>query len=327
VTTVGITGATGVVGGALLHHLIGAGYDVRALVRNENAAALVARSGASPITGDLSDPASLDELARGCRWMFNVAGVNQMCVSDPTEMERVNVGAVRTVVEACRRGGVERLIHTSSAVTLGERRGSVGAEQSIHRGGFLSEYERTKFLGERLLFESAEGLDVVSVNPSSVQGPGRATGTGRIILDAINGKMPFLIDTHLSIVDIEDCARGHVLAAERGIAGERYVLSAPPITVEAAIDLVEEATGRDMRIRLLPPRLVEAVAGIALPLARIFKRDLPICSEMVRVMSFGHRYDGSRASRELGLDYRPPRETIERLVRWLESENLITPTE
>lgn len=322
-TSVGITGATGVVGGALLRHLVADGYEVRALARTPESAAMVAGLAVTPVFGDLGDPSSLAELTAGCRWVFNVAGVNSMCVDDPTIMEQTNIDGVRKIMEACRRSGVQRLVHTSSAVTLGEEKGSVGSEQSRHRGSFLSQYERTKLLGERVLFEEADGLDVVAVNPASVQGPGRSTGTARIIIDVISGKVPFLVNTSLSMVDIDDCARGHILVAERGVSGARYVLSGAPIGIKRALDIAAEAIGRPINPRLLSPRLVKLLSAVVLPAAKKFKPDLPICSEMLRVLTFGHRYDGSRATRELGLDYRPPEQTITRLIEWLDGEELL----
>lgn len=322
-TVVGITGATGVVGGALLRRLVADGYQVRALVRTTEAATLIAGSGAYPVLGDLGDSASMEELTTGCRWVFNVAGVNSMCVDDVTVMEKTNIDGVRKTMEACRRSGVERLVHTSSAVTLGEERGTVGSEQTKHRGSFLSEYERTKFLGERVLFGEAEELDVVAVNPSSVQGPGRSTGTGRIIIDVIRGKVPFLVNTPLSMVDIDDCAAGHILAAERGIPGARYVLSAPPIGIEKALTTAAEVVGRPLNPRMVSPWLVRGLSPVVVQMARWLNPDLPICAEMLRVLTFGHRYDGSRATQELGLVYRPPEQTITRLVEWLDGEGLL----
>jgi len=325
-TEIAITGSTGVVGMALLRLLTERGHNVKALIRSDAGEAIAVENGALPVRGDMLDPDSLNELVAGSRWVFNVAGINQLCVSDASAMERVNVESVGNLIAACRRGGVERLIHTSSAVTLGEEKGTVGNEDSPHRGRFLSKYERSKFYGERLLFEQAGDLDVVSVNPSSVQGPGRVTGTGKIILDVINGKLPFLVDSPLSIVDIDDCAQGHLLAASEGLPGQRYVLSAEPLRVAAALDFAGLAMGRQIDIRLLPPGLVRGLGTVILPVVGLFKRDLPFCPEMLRVMTFGHTYDGSRAERELGLSYRPAEDTINRLIGWFRSEGLIEPS-
>ncbi|MDH3189824.1 MAG: NAD-dependent epimerase/dehydratase family protein, partial [Acidimicrobiia bacterium] len=273
--------------------------------------------------GELADVASLERLAWGCEIFFNIAGVNQMCVRDPSSMERANVAGVDNAVDACLRSGVRRLVHTSSAVTLGERRGTVGNEGSLHRGSFLSEYERTKYLGEQALFAHKGDLEVVSVNPSSVQGPGRATGTGRIILDVINGRLKYLVDTRISLVDIEDCATGHVLAALKGREGHRYVLSGPSVTVRSALETAGSIIGRKLDPTFLPGWLVTAAVQVIDPVARVLGNELPFCPEMVRVLRFGHSYDGSRAVGELGVSYRPIEETIERTVRWFDAEGLL----
>ncbi len=322
-TKVAITGSTGVIGRSLLALLADQAFEVRALVRKEDDAGTVAGLGATPVCGDLLDAESLALLVADCEFVFNVAGVNEMCISDPTKMERVNVTGVRNVMEACRLGGVGRLIHTSSAVTLGEEKGSVGNEDSSHRGWFLSEYERTKTHGEAVLFSEAGDLDVVSVNPSSVQGPGRATGTGRIILAVVRGDMRFLIDSAISLVDIDDCARGHLLAATNGVSGSRYILNGAVLSVREAVGLAATAAGRAISPRYLPISVVNGLASVVDPMARLLRRDLPVCKEMIRVMAFGHRYDGSRATTELGLEYRPIDHTIDRTVQWFESEGFL----
>ena len=237
-------------------------------------------------------------------------------------MWRVNVEGTRVVMEACRRDGVDKLIHTSSAVTIGEEAGSLATEETPHRGWHLSEYERSKTEAERVLFSECGDLDVVAVNPSSVQGPGRATGTGRIVLDAVRGKLPFLIDTHLSLVDIDDCARGHLLAAERGATGSRYLLSGATMTMREAIQLVNEVTGRQSTPRFVRPPVLSAVAVVVEGVSLLGRRRPRLCREMARVMRFGHRYDGSRATRELGLRYTPVAETLRRTVDWFVAEGL-----
>ncbi len=238
-------------------------------------------------------------------------------------MEAANVDGVRMLMSACRRQGVERLVHTSSAVTLGESRGTIGSEESPHRGSFLSEYERTKYEGERVLFEECDGLDVVAVNPSSVQGPGRATGTGKVILDVLNGDLRFLVDSNVSLVDIDDCARGHLLAAAKGVAGERYVLSGATETVSALVALASDVTGNEISPRVLPGYLVAGAVAIAEPLARLARKEVSFCREMVRVMRFGHHYDGRKATVELGLVYTGIEDTLRRTADWFASEGLL----
>jgi dihydroflavonol-4-reductase len=178
-------------------------------------------------------------------------------------------------------------------------------------------------MGEEVLFTEADGLDVVAVNPSSVQGPGRATGTGRIILGVVRGDMRYLVDSAISLVDIDDNAKGHLLAARSGISGARYVLSGAVLNVRDAVELASSAVGRDLAPLYLPPTLVKVVASLGGPMARLLHKDFPFCAEMVRVMAFGHRYDGSRAARQLGLVYRSVEDTIDRTVGWFRSEGFL----
>lgn len=318
-----VTGGSGVVGSAVVKHLVASGHEVIAVARSSQAAAKLTGLGARPIDGDVLDPPSIDRLVAGCDWVFHIAGVNEMCSRHPDLMSRVNVEGTLNVMEASRRAGVARLVHTSSAVTLGELPGEIGSETTTHRGFYLSQYERSKQNAEQLLLEQATDLDVVIVNPSSVQGPGRATGTGKLILDVLNGRLPFLIDAQISLVDIDDCARGHQLAAERGASGERYVLSGSTSTVKDLVSEFARATGSSLSVRFLPMWAATAGGAFVEVVARIAGKQPPVCREMVRVLRAGAAYDGSRATRELGLDYRPLGSMIERTVAWFRSEGLL----
>lgn len=318
-----VTGGSGVVGRALLRHLIGEDREVRALARSDRAASTVARCGAKPVTGDILDYGSMVEAMEGCDVVFHVAGSNEMCLADPSVMFRVNVDGTRNTLRAAAAAGVRRLMFTSSATTLGEERGSIGDEAAPHRGWFLSNYERSKYESEQAILSEQTGVEVVVVNPSSVQGPGRASGTGRLFLDLINGRIPGVVDSRLSVVDIDDCARGHLLAERHGAAGERYVLSGFTLSTDEAVHLLEDVTGLQLNLRRLPANLIMGAAAIAEGWSRVVRRQPRFCREMFRVMSFGHSYDGSRATRELGLEYTPARETIKRTIEWFVTEGLI----
>lgn len=305
---VAVTGGTGIVGTAVIRHLVGAGHQVRALVRSDHSVGKLAGTGVEPVLGDLLDAESLERLFAGCDRVFNIAGVNELSPKDTDLMWRVNVEGVRLVMEACRRAGVGRLVHTSSAVTIGETAGSVGDESTAHRGYSLSHYERTKAEGERLLFAERGDLDVVSVNPSSVQGPGRSTGTGHLLLLAARGRARVLVDTVFSMVDIDDCARGHLLAAEEGRSDERYILSGSILSVREVIALIDRIMDRKSRPFYLRPDPVRSLLGR---------------NEKVRVALHGHRYDGSKATRDLGLVYTPAEETLTKTLEWFRSEGLL----
>lgn len=323
-----VTGGSGVVGGALVDSLRERGDDVVALARSDAAGAELERRGAKVVRGDILDADVLARGMEGCTTVFHVAGVNQMCVEDPSQMLRANIDGPAVAIRAAARAGVPRVVHTSSAATLGEPEGVVGDEDTPHRGWFLSTYERSKTEGEKVAFEtgSQEGVEVVSVNPSSVQGPGRAGGTARFLLAFLDGRLKLFVNTHVSLVDIKDCSAGHLLAAERGKPGQRYVLNGMTLTIAEAFALAAEVAGVERSPRLVP-RQTATIAGTIVERAfRLVRRRPPVCREMVRTLIHGHRYDGSRAERELGLRYSDPRDTIRRTVAWAREAGLLRNT-
>jgi dihydroflavonol-4-reductase len=321
--TVFVTGGSGVVGSVLVDHLVAQGHHVRALTRSDASAVMLEERGAEPVRGDILGPGDTLRAAIGdAELAYHVAGVNEMCTRDPGAMVRANVEGSVNVVEAARSVGVERIVYTSSAATLGEVRGTVGSEDSPHRGWHLSHYERSKHLAEQAVM-SIEDMDIVSVNPSSVQGPGRTSGTGKIVLDVVAGKLPAVVDTDLSIVDIDDCARGHLAAASRGRRGSRYVLNSFTTTMREAIDILEIELGRSLPVRFLPRSMVGVAGAIAESVGRVSGSRPPLCREMARTLLHGHRYDGSRAARELGVTYSTAPDLLARLVQWYRSEGLI----
>jgi len=318
-----VTGGSGVVGRAVLSRLVSEGREVRALVRSDAAAETVAELGAEPVGGDILDVGSVAAAMEGCDVVYHVAGYNEMCPADPSMLFRVNVDGSRNTLRAASATGVRRMVFTSSATTLGEERGSVGNEWSSHRGRFLSNYERSKYEAEQALLFEQTNVEVVVVNPSSVQGPGRASGTGKLFLDLINGKIPAVVDSRFSIVDIDDCARGHLLAEANGLPGERYVLSGSTLSTDDAVQLLTDVTGLRLHLPKLPRTLVMGGAAVIELGARVRGRRPRFCREMIRVMSFGHSYDGSRAVRDLGLEYTSVRHTIRRTIEWFVLQGLV----
>lgn len=320
-----VTGGTGIIGSALIARLQERGDDVVALARSPSAARALADRGVEVARGEVSDETVLAAGMRGCTLAFNLAGVNSLCVADPAPMRRANVDGAVAAVRAASRSGLPRLVHTSSAATIGEAEGVLASESTPHRGSYLSTYERTKTEGERAALATARdlGQDVVCVNPSSVQGPGRSGGTGRFLLAFLDGRLKVFVNTHISMVDIADCVEGHLLAAKSGVAGERYLLSGIRLTITEALSLAAEVAGVQRRPRLAP-RVVAVPVATAVEYAfRLRGAQPPVCREMVRTLLHGHRYDGSRAQRDLGLSYTEPRETIRRTVEWATAEGLL----
>jgi dihydroflavonol-4-reductase len=310
---VAITGGTGIVGGAILRHLLAEENEVRALVRQGRSLP----ANVEPVVGDVLDRDSLQRCFAGVDLIYHVAGVNKLCSRDLAAMFRTNVEGTRLVVGLA---GNARLIHTSSAATLGEAEGEIGTEVTIPSGQWINAYAESKWLAENEVTAVAGRQEVVIVNPSSVQGPGRATGTGRILLALMAGRLRTLVETRISIVDIDDCARGHLLAATNGASGRRYVLNSFSMTMSEAVGLVERVIGRQLPVRWISPSVAKALGGIAGSIYRVIGKDAPICTESIRTILHGHVYDGTRATRELGLKYTSADDLFTRLFAWAKSE-------
>jgi dihydroflavonol-4-reductase len=320
-----VTGGSGAVGTALVERLVERGDEVVALARSDQAASELERRGARVARGDVLDEESLAHGMDGCEVVYHVAGVNELCMEDPTPMLRTNIDGPVLAVRAAARTGITRLVYTSSSATIGEEPDTVGIEDTPHRGWYLSTYERSKTEGERNAFAAGRdaGVEVVAVNPSSVQGPGRTRGTGKILLAYLDGRLKVFVNTYVSLVDIADCAEGHVLAAERGTPGERYILNGTTMTVAEALELASAVVGVGRRPRMAPRGLATFGAAVVERAFRLVRKTPPVCREMVAVLVHGHRYDGSRAERELGLRYTAPGETIRRTVEWARGAGLL----
>jgi dihydroflavonol-4-reductase len=325
-TRVFLTGGSGFIGGALCSLLAERDDEVVALARSDVAASKVAEHGADPFAGDVCDEDRLADGMRGCALAYHSAGVNSHCANNPEELMRVNVGGVEAVVRAAARAGVPRVVLTSSAASIGEAKGVIGREDTPHRGSYLSLYDRSKHVGEQRAFAAAErlGVELVALNPSSVQGPGRASGNGKLLIDYVNGKLRVFVDVHVSVVDIADVATAHLLAAERGRPGARYVLNGATVRTRDVVNIISQVSGISEPVRMAPPALVRAAAAIAEAAARSRGRTSSFCRARVRTILHGHRYDGSRATRELGLDYTPLAETFRRTIDWAREQGLVT---
>jgi dihydroflavonol-4-reductase len=323
-----VTGATGVIGRALAAELRARGAEIVGLARSDAAATELAAAGVEAARGDVLDQDALAAGMRGCETVYHVAGVNSLCPSDRGELFRVNVSGAERVVRAAARAGVRRVVNTSSAASIGEAHGTVGREDSPHRGWFLSAYEQSKLEGERAAFAAGRqlGIEVVAVNPASVQGPGRASGTGKILLALMDGRLRAFVDTRISLVDIDDCVAGHLLAEERGEPGDRYLLSGATLSSAEAVELVQEIAGTGTRPWMVPPALARVLAAAVEAAFRVARRNPPVCRAMVRTMLHGHVYDGSKATRQLGLHYTPARETLCRTIHWAAERGLLART-
>jgi dihydroflavonol-4-reductase len=320
-----VTGATGYVGGAVFEHLVAAGHDVTATVRTEAGTARIRSRGGRPVEATLDDPAALIRAMAGSDVVFHVAGVNGFCLPDSAGMFSANVAGSANVIRAALRAGVGKVVYTSSAVTIGEPAGEVGTEATVHRGWYLSEYERSKVEAERAVAIEAEdlGVNVVAVNPASVQGPGRVTGSARLLLAFLKGRLRYMPESRATIVDVDDCARGHLAAAEHGAKGARYLLAGATLSTGDMAASLASAAGLEIRFRSLPPAIARVTGAIVGGVNRMAGKQAPVCPEMIRTMLHGHAFDGSRAERELGISYTPLADTFERMVAWYRAEGLL----
>jgi dihydroflavonol-4-reductase len=318
-----VTGGTGFVGGLLLMRLVREGRRVRALVRRPGDRERLPTPQVELALGDLGDEEALARAADGCEVTYHAAGMNQLCLPDPGPLFEVNVEGTRRLLRAAQRAGVRRVVYTSSAATLGSDASRGLDESAPAPPQVTSHYARSKLEAEQVAL-SFTAVEVVALNPSSVQGPGRVTGTARVFLDYLNGKLPFDMPSRFGICYTEDCVNGHLLAESRGRPGQRYVLNTGTLSNREAIDLIAVIAGLSDRPRTVPLPLAMAVAACLESIARVRGRRPALCREAVRTVGQPHLYDGSLAQRELGLRYTPLREAMETTVRWYVEQGLVT---
>ena len=299
-----ITGSTGVVGKPLLRKIVNQGHNVFALSRSNNNDHLFSDLGVKKIEGNLFTKSLYDDLS-DCNLdaIFHIAGVNKMCSKNPDGMFKANIEGTKAMLQLANRLKIKKFIYTSSAVTLGEKLGTLGNEQSNHRGYFLSNYEESKYLAEKEAFAYDKDFEFVSVNPSSVQGPGRVSGTAKLLISTLNKSYPPLIKNNISIVDIDDCTDGHYQALLNGEDNQRYVLNSFQTTSEELLSKLKslsEWSGRPMYIPKLGLKIIAPLGD----LYKLLSNSTPlICSESARVLTHGHIYDGSKAGDKLNINY------------------------
>jgi dihydroflavonol-4-reductase len=276
------------------------------------------------VRGDVLDPVRVGEAIAGAEIVHHVAGLNSHCPRDPARLWQVNVLGPQTVIRAAAAHGIRRVVLMSSAASLGEAHGTVGDESSSHRGSFLSLYEQSKYEGERAAFlaGAVAGTEVVALNPTSVQGPPRSGGNGAIIIGYLNRRLRVFVPADLSIVDIRDVVGAHLAAEARGAPGQRYVLSQRAVTSHEAVQMLAELSGVRFAVHFVSPAAARRVAAVIDAGFRWRGRISPVCPARINTLLHGHRYDGSRAQRELGVQYTSVRETFRRTIEWARAEGL-----
>jgi dihydroflavonol-4-reductase len=320
-----VTGATGFVGSHVARVLAEQGADLRLLVRSTSDPKNVQGLKAERVVGDLRDPASLERAIAGCDTIFHVAADYRLWVRDPEQMYRSNVDGTRSLIEAARKHGVRRVVYTSSVATMGFTSNGHPADEAspVALENMIGHYKRSKFMAEQLAIEAGKsGMHVVVVNPTTPVGEQdiKPTPTGRIVVDFLKKRFPAYVDTGLNLVDVDECARGHVAALEKGRSGERYILGGENLTLKQILDKLAAITGLPSpKIRV--PYVVALATGVVdeVVTGRIFRREPRATIDAVRMGRKKMFVNCGKAERELGWKVIPVDDALRRAVEWFQA--------
>jgi dihydroflavonol-4-reductase len=312
-----VTGASGFLGWHVAHALAERGYQVRALCRP---ASQLRELDVERVEGDLRDPDSLRRAVEGCELVFHVAADYRLWSKHPADLYASNVDGTRNVLEAAARAKVERVVYTSTVGCIGMPAGRSGDEQTpVSIADMAGHYKRSKWLAEQVALEkAAAGLPVVIVNPTAPVGDHdwKPTPTGKIIVDFLRNKLPAFIDTGLNLVDARDTAIGHLLAAEKGRSGERYILGGENLTLEQILGRLSALSGKPAPTIKIPYSIAYAAGAITTALAQVTGRPPLAPLEGVKMARKKMFVTNDKAARELGFTPRPVEGALKRAIDW-----------
>src|SRR3989440_7029108 len=325
-----VTGATGFVGSHVARALAEQGAELRLLVRATSDPRNIQDLRAERVIGDLRDPDSLDPAMAGCDVVFHVAADYRLWVRDPDQMYRSNVEGTRAILEAARKNRVRRVVYTSSVATMGfTSNGHPANEDSpVALENMIGHYKRSKFMAEQVALDAGrkdiggERMDVVVGNPTTPVGEQdiKPTPTGRIIVDFLKKKFPAYVDTGLNLVDVRECARGHVAALEKGKSGERYILGGENLTLKQILDKLSAITGLPSpRVRV--PYVLALATGVVdeMVTGHIFGREPRATIDAVRMGRKKMFVSSGKAERELGWRVVEVDDALHRAVEWFQA--------
>ena len=324
-----VTGATGFLGSHVARVLCEQGATLRLLVRATSNLKNLQGLHAETVTGDLRDPGSLEKAMAGCDTVFHVAADYRLWVRDPQEMYRSNVEGTRALLQAARKNNVRRLVYTSSVATIGfKTNGSLADEDSpVSLSDMIGHYKRSKFMAEQVALDAGRsGMHVVTVNPTTPVGEGdvKPTPTGRIVLDFLKRKFPAYVETGLNLVDVRECARGHLAALERGTPGHRYILGGENLTLKQILDKLGEITGLPSpRVKL--PYIFAFATGVIdeTITGRMLNKEPRATIDAVRMGKKMMFATSAKAERELGWKIVPVNDALRRAVDWFRANGYV----
>jgi len=323
-----VTGGTGFVGAHVVRALLAKGVKVRCLVRPSSRRSNLDDLPVEIVTGDLCDPVSLGPAIRGVSTLYHVAADYRLWTRDPGELYRANAGGTENVLAAAAEAGVSRVVYTSSVGALGLKPDGSPADETtpVARDEVVGHYKKSKYDAERVAETwAARGLPVVIVNPSTPVGEldVKPTPTGQLVVDFLNRRLPAYVDTGLNLVDVRDVAAGHLLAAESGRAGEKYILGHRNMTLKEILEALSRITGLAAPTFRLPHGIPLAVAAVDTFVSGLLGRPPHVSLESVQMSRHRMFFDASKAVRELGLPQSPVEGALGRAVSWFRENGYV----
>ena len=318
-----VTGGSGLVGGSIVRTLLQQGNQVRVFARKTSKTEHLTARGVEIAYGDILDINSIKVALKGCTKLYHAAALYDLWGLDEQALMQTELEGTRNALDAALLGNVEKVIYTSTAVTIGEKKGEVGTETTKHRGYFLSKYEQAKFEAEQIALSYLnKGLPLIIVNPAGVYGPGDLKPSGRAAIDLINKRMPGLFGGTNSLVYLDDVGMGHVLAADKGNIGQRYILCGNIVTLNEWGRLICELSG-ERTPPILPTFLAGMYASFGELMSRFTKHPPVLSLETFRTVSHGFQVDGSKAAKELGIEYTPLEIGLRQAIQWYWERGLL----
>lgn len=317
-----VTGGTGFIGSRVVRKLLERGETVRCLARKTSSPRNLEGLNVEVVLGDLQDAESLRSAVRGCETVYHVAADYRLWSRDPQQLYKSNVDGTRNLLQAAADAECSRIVYCSSVGALGiPKDGTPGTEETpVSLQDMVGHYKRSKFLAEQEALQAASrGVPVVIVNPSTPVGPNdvKPTETGRLITRFLNREMPGFVDTGLNLIDVDDVAEGHLLAAEKGRVGEKYILGHRNMTLREILETLAALTGRPAPRARIPYCLAMTVAQMnEFFLGTLLGKEPTIPVEGVKMARKHMFFDASKAVKELGLPQTPVEEALERAIRW-----------